>query len=135
MIALDTSVVIDLLREASRGQVGAVTRHIGRFPESPIALPVFVLCELEAGAARARDPEGERKRVRSLADRCEILYPDETFAPRFGEVSAHVLGRGTPRPTMDLLIAVSAICAGAKLLTRDRRGFSSIPGLVLESIE
>lgn len=134
MIALDTSVVVDLLRDAAAGREGPVARRLRAAGDEPLALSVFVLCELEVGAARARDARGERARLSDLAAHCEVLYPDERFPRLYGEVVGRLLGAGRRPPVMDLLIGLTTALAGATLLTRERRGFSGIPGLSVERI-
>lgn len=134
MISLDTSFVVDLLRDAAAGREGPAARRLRVAGDEPVALSIFVLCELEVGAARARDARGERTRVADLVAGCEILYPDERFPRLYGEVVGRLLGAGRRPPVMDLLIGLTTVLAGATLLTRERGGFSGIPALSVERI-
>ncbi|MBI4576145.1 MAG: type II toxin-antitoxin system VapC family toxin [Planctomycetes bacterium] len=134
MISLDTSFVVELLREAAARREGPATRRLAAAGDEALALSVFVLCELEAGAARARDTEGERARVAQVVARCEVLYPDERFPSLYGGVAARLLGRGRRPPVMDILIGLSSALAGATLITRERRGFTDIPDLRVERV-
>lgn len=56
-------------------------------------------------------------------------YPDEGFPSVYGSLLAsqeRIHGRIS---TMDLLIATSALVAGAPLVTRNAKDFSRVPGL------
>lgn len=132
MIAVDTSLVIDELRAARKGKNGPLGKRLEQTPDEELALPVFVLCELELGAARSARPAQEAERVRSFASACRILYPDRRFAQTYGAIAARLTAGGRVSPLMDLLIGVTVLVAGATLITRDRRGFAEIPGLDLE---
>ncbi len=131
MTHLDTSFVVDLLREQARGAGGPATAWLEAHPEEPLAVSVFVACELEAGASRATHPAREQPRVRALLDAVTVVYPDDRFAPRFGAALAAILGAGRSIATMDLLIATSALLEGAPLITANRRHFEVVPGLVV----
>ena len=129
MIHLDTSFVVDLLREADRGSEGPASRLLGRVQDQELGLSVFVACELTAGAAMAKKPIEEKRKVERLCSGLSIHYPDERFPAAYGSLLA-VLERGPGRvSTMDLLIATSALIAEASLVTRNARDFSRVPGL------
>ena len=49
IIQLDTSYLVDLLRERSRGSVGPATRFLERHLEDELRMSVFVACELFTG--------------------------------------------------------------------------------------
>ena len=50
---VDTSFVIDLMRERRRGRIGDATRTLHAHSAVKLRMPVFVRCELEAGARRS----------------------------------------------------------------------------------
>lgn len=133
MISLDTSAAVDLIRENASRTPGPATARLREIGVQPMGLSVFALCELEAGALGARDPRAEQGLVRALASQCQLFYPDGRFAPLYADVLTHLLARGRPPGTMDLLIGLSALIAGTPLLTGDARGFANIPGLRVET--
>ena len=129
MIHLDTSFVVDLLREAARGSEGPASRLLGRVQDQELGMSVFVACELAAGAAMATKPVEEKRKVERLCSGMSIHYPDERFPAAYGSLLA-ALERGPGRvSTMDLLIATSALIAEASLVTRNAKDFSRVPGL------
>lgn len=135
MIHLDTSFVIHLLREQARGRSGRATAFLERHAEAELSLSVFVVCELEAGAARAAHPDRERARLRTILQAVTVSYPDARFAPTYGDLLARILAAGRSVSTMDLLIATAAVVDGADLATLNRRHFEPIPGLRLSTYE
>ncbi len=131
MTHLDTSFIVDLLREQARGTIGPARARLESLAGEPVAVSVFVACELEAGAARAHRPAQERERVRALWQAVGAAWPDARFAPKYGELLASVTARGLTMATMDLLIATQAVVEGAALVTRNRRHFEVISELTL----
>jgi predicted nucleic acid-binding protein len=56
-------------------------------------------------------------------------YPDERFPSVYGSLRASQERSHGRISTMDLLIATSALVAGAPLVTRNARDFARVPGL------
>ena len=129
---IDTAFCIDLMREQHRKADGPATAKLRALGNVGLYVSVFVLCELQAGARLSRHPHRELRRVELLADSLTVVYPEATFAVAYGELEAHLRRHGTPVPTMDLLIGVTAKNHGLPLLTRDVEHFSRLPGLVVE---
>lgn len=94
---------------------------------------MFARCELEAGAAQAKQPEAERQRVRTICAALPVVYPDERFPSVYGETLAEVLASGPSIAVMDLLIACAALVDDATLLTRNRKHFQVVKGLRIMS--
>jgi tRNA(fMet)-specific endonuclease VapC len=128
MSFFDTDFVIDLLREQRRGIEGRAHKKLQRLGDTPVRLSVFVVCELEAGASLSRDPE-ERHRVHSLCEQFEVVYPDEHFAPLYGETLAALKRQRYTVATMDLLIGTQTLAENDTLITRNLRHFQKIPNL------
>ena len=131
MIHLDTSFLVDLLREGARGGGGPASRLLADVEDQEVGISVFVACELAAGAAMSSKPTQEKRRVEQLCAGIHIQYPDERFPLAYGSLLAsQQRGRGRIS-TMDLLIATSALLAGASLVTRNQKDFSRVADLVL----
>ncbi|MDX1393099.1 MAG: type II toxin-antitoxin system VapC family toxin [Gemmatimonadota bacterium] len=129
MTHLDTSYLVDLLREAARGVKGPATARLESLADEELGVSVHVLCELHAGAELSRAPEVERARVESLSRPLAHSYPDEQFPAEYGRQLAELRRRGETISTMDLLIATAALVDGAALVTRNARDFERVPGL------
>jgi predicted nucleic acid-binding protein len=129
VIHLDTSFLVDLLREAARPAPGPASRFLDSHADEELGVSVMVVCELSAGAELAARPSVERGRVRRLCDSLRIAYPDARFAPTYARLLSAQARAGRPIATMDLLIATSAIVDEAPLVTRNTRDFQRVPGL------
>jgi tRNA(fMet)-specific endonuclease VapC len=132
VIHLDTTFLVDLLREQRRDRFGPASALLEGLPEDEVlAVSVHVVCELMAGAHAAGAPPGE---VERLSHRCETLLvrcPDEAFAVHYGRMLARLGASGKSVDTMDALIATAALLDGAPLITRNTRHFAKVPGLQL----
>lgn len=131
MIHLDTSFVVDLLRETRRRHPGRATALQSRLEHEELGLSVHVVCELLAGAELSAHRSEERRRVLDVCLATAIAYPDERFAPAYAELLASLQRTRQTVGTMDLLIATAAIVGGAALVTRNAREFRRIPSLEL----
>lgn len=129
MIHLDTSYLVDLLRETARGKPGPATRRLEELADEELWMSVHVACELQAGAEGSDRPALERKRVASLCSGMHVAVPDDGFPETYGRLYASLARRGETIATMDLLIATAAVRSEAPLLTRNGREFSRVPGL------
>jgi tRNA(fMet)-specific endonuclease VapC len=134
VIHLDTTFLVDLLREQRRDRFGPASTYLEGLPdEDVLAVSVHAVCELMAGALSGRAPAAELERVSRLCDALVVQYPDQRFAAAYGRLLANVHSSGSPIATMDLLIGTAAILDDAPLVTRNGRHFSRIPGLTVES--
>ena len=129
MIHTDSSYLIDLLREQARGKSGKASAFLEKHATDHLVASVFVVCELEAGAANASSTNREQARMRALFQALTVVYPDERFAPVYGDALIKLQRAGKSVDTMDLLIATSAVVDSAALVTANRRHFDVIPGL------
>jgi len=129
VIHLDTSFLVDLLREAARNQEGPASRFLTRVQDEELGMSVFVACELAAGAAMSTRPAEERRRVGQLCTGLRIDYPDDRFPAAYASLLASLERRKGRISAMDSLIAASALLADAALLTRNAKDFGRVPGL------
>jgi len=133
VIHFDTSFVVDFLRETSRDDPGPATALLDSLPPEDLAVSVFAVCELLAGAALAQRGDEERRKVREFCATLRIAYPDDAFADQYGRIVGTLKRSGRNAGAMDLLIATAAVREGARLVTRDRKDFLDIAGLDLIS--
>jgi predicted nucleic acid-binding protein len=131
VIHADSTFVVDLLREQQRGTPGKAAAFLVAHAADRLSIPVFVACELEAGAANAARPEREQARLRTLLSAVEIVYPDDRFAPTYGDLLVRVQRAGRTVATMDLLIATGAVVDAAAVVTANARHFRLVPGLTV----
>jgi len=132
LIHLDTSYVVDLLRERGAKRDGLATQLlVGALAGEELAISVHVACELHAGAELSQNPSVERRRVEEICGALEVRLLDETFPRLYGRALADLRRGGHAISAMDLLIAVAALTDGAPLVTRNVKDFQRVPGLEL----
>lgn len=133
MIHLDTTFLVDAIRESRRGHDGPARLWLAGHRGEALGISVFVRAEILVGAELHADPVGERRRVMAVCGKLPVVLPDQRLAETYAGVHASLRRQGTPLATMDLLIACVALNEGAPLLTANQSHFSPIPGLrVLE---
>jgi len=128
-VFVDTSFVVELLREQNADRRGPAIARLESIRHLKLQMPLFVLCELRAGAAQARDPQRELARLERLVEYIQPVYPEEGFAAAYAELATHLRRQGSPIPLMDLLTAALVRCHGGAILTRDTEHFRRVPGI------
>jgi tRNA(fMet)-specific endonuclease VapC len=123
---LDTSFLVDLLRETRRG-AGPAMHLLEELADVELRVSVHALCELYAGVERSGRRTEERRSVETLTAGFEIVSPAASFAPLYGRLLARLQAEGRVISTMDLLIATAALQDGASLVTRNSKHFERIP--------
>ena len=122
-VIADTDVLIDALH--GREAVAAVVAR--GITDGTLATTVLSLYELEVGAAA----EAERAKIHALLGSMPVLALDPAAARLGAAVERELRGRGFRIGTADALIAGLCLAEGLALLTRNRRHFERVPGLVL----
>ena len=130
MIHLDSAFLIDFSREMSRERPGPAFDLLESLdPDEILAVSVHVVCELRAGAERARHPLREHERLDELLSGLLVTYPDDRFPLAFARLAATLSRSSRPMPVMDALIATAALQDDAPLVTKNVKAFSRMPGL------
>lgn len=130
MIHLDSSLLIDLLRETLRERPGPAFDALESLDDTElVGVSVHVVCELRAGAELARKPLKEHEELDRLLSGLIVAYPDARFAPAYARLLAAIERSGRPIAAIDLLIATAALLDDAPLITRNVRDFQRVPGL------
>ena len=130
MIHLDSSFLIDLLRETANARPGPAVELIESFDQNELlGVSVHVVCELRAGVELSRQALREHESLDQLLSGLLVAYPDDRFAPAYARLLAATTRAGRPVAAMDLLIATAATLDDAPLVTRNVKDFSRVPGL------
>ena len=130
MIHLDSSFLIDLLRETSAGRPGPALDLIESLDAAEVlGVSVHVVCELRAGAELSRQALREHEALDRLLSGLLVAHPDDRFAPAYARLLAATTRGGRQVAAMDLLIATAATLDDAPLVTRNVKDFSRVPGL------
>jgi tRNA(fMet)-specific endonuclease VapC len=100
--------------------------------DDPVAIAAITASELLHGVRRAATTARRQRReafVESLLAALPVLPFDLVTARIHASLWAELAERGAIVGAHDLLIGATAIAAGYRVATRDRRSFRRIPGL------
>lgn len=127
-LILDTTFLVDLLREHGLGAPGRATAFLDAHPDANLYLPFVVPGELAAGVAGAH------------RDRCEAFVAPFYLLPHtpdvsweFGRALRHLRQIGQTIATNDLWIAATALAYEMPVVTADAAQFRRVPHLDVET--
>ena len=126
----DTSFIIDLM-EKDASAVQKLKDAINNGEIQAVTSPTIF--ELYSGLAQSRLPELERKKILLTLSNLLVWDLDVEGAARGGEIDGSLISAGAKIEPIDSMIAGIALSRGEKLLTRNTKHFSSIPGLKVET--
>ena len=133
MACLDTTFLIDLIREIRRRKNGPATMLLKQLLENGEALTIslFAIAELYAGTQTHSGKEKES--LEDLLAWFEILPFGTSTARIFGVLYGSLRAQGQEIGVIDTLIASVAIENNEILITQNIKPFSRISGLVTKS--
>lgn len=126
--ALDTNVLIDVLRDKPKG-----ARK--RFQEIGIDncfVSDLTVYELYTGAAASADPERNRELLERMFDKLAVIPASDGYWAAARE-KTRLAKAGTPIEDFDLLIGCTALEYGLTLITSNAKHMGRIQGLSIES--
>jgi len=129
MVCLDTSVLVALLRK-DRAAIDGLTAEAER--GGKVSTTTVNLCELYSGAYGSKNPQKELARVQDLVSNLGLFQLDAGAAKRYGELVNDAALKRAPIGDFDLIIASIALEQEEKLVTRNVKHFSRVPGLLTE---
>jgi predicted nucleic acid-binding protein len=125
---IDSSVLVAVERR-SLDLEAAIPPEAG---DEPVGIAAVTASELLHGVHRAATP-GQRQRREAFVERLLEMLPVLPFDLVTARLHASLWGslaaRGMAVAPHDLIIAATAMAAGYRVATRDRRSFGKIPGL------
>jgi predicted nucleic acid-binding protein len=65
---VDTSLLIDVMCERKRQELGPATRKLRALGDTPLHMSIFVACELPAGARFSARPKEELRKIELLPE-------------------------------------------------------------------
>jgi len=125
---LDTDTVIYVIKKRP---IGALKRFNDQ--ASRMAISSITLSELIYGAHKSERVTQNLEAVEEFASHLVVLPYEERAAVHCGEIRAHLEKRGKPIGLYDTQIAAHARSQGMTLVTNNKREFSRVPGLTIES--
>lgn len=126
---LDTNICI-YIRQARPPKV---KERFARMPPNSLAMSVITWGELLYGACRSVSPAAARAKLDHIAGQISVLPLPLEAAGHYGNIRAHLAGRGELIGPNDLWIAAHARAAGLILVTNNAREFRRVKGLKVEN--
>lgn len=122
MVVLDTSVIIDHLRQ--KGKISKLEKIAKEFPKEALSISVISVQELYEGKS-TKDEEKEKYLLATISPLKILPYTYE-IAQIAGEIARDL---SSPIEFADSAIAATAIVSGYKLFTLNLKDFLVIKGL------
>lgn len=123
-LILETTFLVDLEREALRGEPGPAHGFLEENPDGELCIPLTTAGELACGP-RLQD----RNAWETLVSRFRVLYPDVETCWAYGQAFRYLKDNGILIGANDLWIAATAIVHNLPLVTRNPSHFRRVPGL------
>ena len=124
---LDTDIISCFIKDNPKSIRARVSKH-GR---DEFCISAITLAELMFGLKRNYSKQLDLW-LHEILDKFQVIAFDDTCAVICGEIRADLEKSGEPLDNMDLLIAASALKAGAVLVSHNTKHFSKIDGLKAE---
>lgn len=112
-----------------------IVSMIHKFQTYGLGLSVISLAELYTGVYYSTDSSQAQQGLDDFLSYVTILEVNKEISRTFGEQNAHLRREGQVIEDFDLLIAVTCLHHGLKLLTNNRKHFGRIDGLEIISAE
>jgi predicted nucleic acid-binding protein len=123
-LILETSFLIDLERETTRGAEGEAHDLLARHPRHRLFITPTVAGELASGTSMS-----DRARWESFVAPFHVLAIDRDVCWHYGDVFRYLQANGLLIGTNDLWIAAAGIAYGVPVVTRNTQHFERVPGL------
>lgn len=125
---LDTNICI----YAINGRHPALSQRLLSIHPDDIFISSITVGELEYGAAKSKWGGRTRQVMHAFLANYAILPFSEADGILFGQLRAHLAGKGTPIGAYDVMIAAQGIVRGLTIVTHNTGEFSRVPNIVLE---
>jgi tRNA(fMet)-specific endonuclease VapC len=134
MAVLETTFIIDLMKESKRGRGGPASAKLQELTGrgESLQLAIFTLAELYVGVAKSNQPQTERQAIQKCVSPFIVLPFEHATAEIFGSVVGELEKRGQSISDIDALIASVALEHAEILVTRNRKHYDRIPTLRVE---
>lgn len=128
-VSLDTSVLIDLLRQRDQGVMDRFSAHV--LSDAPIMISALVVHELETGLVDGSATARRHVQIATLLAQGTAVDFTVDDGRASGRLRGMLRASGTPIGEIDTLIAGQALGRGWTVVTRNVRHFGRVEGLPL----
>ncbi len=125
-LSVDSTFLVDLEREHTRGGSGPAHDFLAQNADSPLFVSTVAAGELACGRSAA-----DRSRWERMLLPYRLLSIDARVAWEFGQAFRFLQANGLMIGSNDLWIAATALASELPVVTRNRREFARVPGLTV----
>ena len=115
-----------------KGEPVVVREHLRKVPMSSVYISSITQAELLRGVARKPEAKHLPLAVKEFLIRVDIMPWDSDAAEAYARLRTSCESEGTPRGTLDMLIAAHSVAVGAVLVTNDQAFYKVKHHLSLE---
>jgi len=130
MACLDTNLIIDFLKN-NKEAASMIEKLEDLGEDISVASPTII--ELVRGLSSKNVHENEKEKIKEFIDSFFVLSLDKQSAFLAGEIESELIKSGELIDLEDIMIAAIAITNNEKLITRNKKHFSRIKNLEIES--
>ncbi len=123
-LVLETTFLVDLDREHSKGRPGAAIEFLEEHPDTRLYLPFIVAGEIAAGKSMR-----DRARWEAFLGPFFVLPSTPEVCWQYGRAYRHLRDNGTLIGSNDLWIAATALANDMPVVTRNLGDFRRVPSL------
>ena len=125
-LILETTFLVDLDREVSRGNTGPAQEFLERHAQERLYITVTIAGELAAGPRIA-----DRETWEALVGPFRILEINRDVCWEYGRAYRYLRDNGLLIGSNDLWIAATGLAYRAPVVTRNERHYRRVPGLTV----
>ena len=126
---LDTDICIYIIKR----KPPKVIQRFNTLLPSDIGVSAITVAELEYGAAKSRNPEGNRAALQQFLMLLEVVAFDTSATQLYGVLRSELERQGQVIGSLDMLIAAQALSLNITLVTNNTREYSRLSELKLEN--
>ena len=122
---LDTDICIYTIKR----KPPEVLQRFNTMLPSGIGVSAITVAELEYGAAKSQNPEGNRAALQQFLMLLEVVSFDTGATRAYGTLRSELEGKGCVIGSLDMLIAAQALSLDMTLVTNNTREYSRLSNL------
>lgn len=126
----DTSLIIDVLRDAPDAIAYLEPVERGARPEKVASITLLELCE---AVPQLDAPENRRRRILDVLDTRHAVGADATVMRKAGKISGTLVSRGEEIDRENRIVGATALLNDGPVATRNDMHFDRIDGLDVET--
>lgn len=122
---LDTDICIYIIKR----KPPEVLQRFNTMLPSDIGVSAITVAELEYGAAKSQNPEGNRAALQQFLMLLEVVSFDTGATRAYGTLRSELKRKGCVIGSLDMLIAAQALSLDMTLVTNNTREYSRLSNL------